>query len=127
RVGVASLPPLLATAAAAFRVMLESSSLQAPARPVVAGVDGSWVLTRERAIDVLSKQIARTIEWSRCIDALYERGCRVFLELGPGTALSRMLRNRLHRIEARSVEEFRSPDAVAAWVVRSVDRTALRV
>ncbi|HEX9278001.1 MAG TPA: acyltransferase domain-containing protein [Casimicrobiaceae bacterium] len=126
RVGVASHTPLLATAATAFRVILEGSSLQAPARPVVAGVDGSWVLTRERAIDVLSKQIARTIEWSRCIDALYERGCRVFLELGPGAALSRMVRKRLHRVEARSVDEFRAPAAVAAWVARSVARTALR-
>ena len=70
----------------------------------------------------LSMQIARTIEWSRCIDALRERGCRVFLELGPGTALSRMVRNRLGPVEARSVDEFRNSGAVAAWVQRSTDR-----
>jgi len=126
RVGVASHTPLLAAAAAGFRTALEASPLSAPARPVVAGIDSSWVVTRGRAIGALSEQIARTIEWSRCIDALYERGCRVFLELGPGAALSRMVRKRLHRVEARSVDEFRAPAAVAAWVARSVARTALR-
>jgi [acyl-carrier-protein] S-malonyltransferase len=51
-----------------------------------------------------------------------ERGCRVFLELGPGAALFRMVRNRLGPVEARSVDEFRNASAVAAWVLRSCDR-----
>ena len=123
RVGVASHTPLLAAAANEFRGKLEASPLRAPARPVVAGIDGSWVFARERAISVLADQVARTIEWARCVDALYERGCRVFLELGPGAALSRMVSNRLKRVEARSVDEFRNAAAVAEWVVRSVART----
>jgi len=122
RVGIASHTPLLSTAATQFRALLEVAPLRAPVRPVVCGIDGSWVTTRERAVEALSEQIARTIEWSRCVDALYERGCRVFLELGPGTALSRMARNRLGPVEARSVDEFRNSGAVAAWVLRSCDR-----
>jgi len=122
RVGIASHTPLLAVAATEFRAILEAAPLRAPVRPVACGIDGSWVTTRERAVAALSEQIARTIEWSRCMDALYERGCRVFLELGPGSALSRMLRNRLGQVEARSVDEFRDPGAVGAWVLRSCDR-----
>ena len=94
RVGIASHTPLLAAAAIGFRAALEGSPLRSPTRPVVAGIDGSWVVTRERAIDVLSDQIARTVEWSRCLDALHERGCRVFLELGPGAALSKRSEER---------------------------------
>jgi [acyl-carrier-protein] S-malonyltransferase len=53
------------------------------------------------------------------LDVLFERGCRLFLELGPGGALSRMARERLGAdVEARSVSEFRSLDAVAAWLQR---------
>jgi [acyl-carrier-protein] S-malonyltransferase len=122
RVGVASHTPLLAGAVEPFRALLDASPLTAPRRPVVAGIDGSWVLTRERAIEVLPAQIARTVEWSRCMDALYERGARVFLELGPGTALSRMVRSRLGDVEARAVDEFREPGAVAEWVARCVAR-----
>ncbi len=124
RVGIASHTPLLAAAAIGFRAALEASSLRSPARPVVAGIDGSWVITRERAIGALSAQLACTVEWSRCLDALRERGCRVFLEVGPGAALSKMVRDRFDNVEARSVDEFRDPLAVAAWVQRSVDRMA---
>ena len=118
-VGVASHTPLLDAAVAPFRTALEDSVFRAPATPVVAGVDASWVTTRTPALAKLSAQIAATVEWASCLDVLYERGCRVFLELGPGGALSRMARERLGvEAEARSVSEFRSLDAVAAWLQR---------
>jgi hypothetical protein len=89
RVGVASHTPLLASAVDPFRKVLAESTLRAPAVPVMAGIDAAPVTTRDRAIETLAAQLARTIEWARCLDVLFERGCRVFLELGPGRALSR--------------------------------------
>jgi [acyl-carrier-protein] S-malonyltransferase len=92
---------------------------RAPTTPVVAGVDASWVTARAPAIAKLAAQIAARLEWASCLDVLFERGCRLFLELGPGGALSRMARERLGvEVEARSVSEFRSLDAVAAWLQR---------
>lgn len=119
RVGVAAHTPLLAAAVAPFRAALEASALRVPAVPVVASIDAAWVRTRERAIATLASQVAQTIEWSQCLDALYERGCRVFLELGPGQALSRMVRERFDDAEARAVDEFRSFAAIAAWAARA--------
>jgi [acyl-carrier-protein] S-malonyltransferase len=121
RVGVASHTPLLVAAVAPFRAALERSPLRAPLLPVVAGVDAGLVTARERAIATLSSQIATTVEWAQCLDTLYERGCRVFLELGPGRALSRMARERHEDIEARSVDEFRDKAAIVAWVRRKLD------
>jgi [acyl-carrier-protein] S-malonyltransferase len=121
RIGVASHTPLLASAVAPFRSALERSHLRAPSPPVVAGVDAGLVTTRERAIATLSSQIATTVEWVQCLDTLYERGCRVFLELGPGRALSRMVRERHDDTEARSVDEFRDAAAIVAWVRRKFD------
>ena len=120
-IGVASHTPLLASAVDLFRRALERSPLRAPSPAVVAGIDGGLVTTRERAIDTLSNQIATTVEWAQCLDTLYERGCRVYLELGPGRALSRMARERHQDIEARSVEEFRDKAAIVAWVRRRLN------
>ena len=120
RVGVASHTPLLAAAVDPFRKVLIDSNLRAPAIPVIAGVDGAPVTTRERAIETLAVQLARPIEWTQCLDALAERGCRVFLELGPGRALSKMAVDRLPDVEARSVEEFGDPGAIAGWVRRGL-------
>ena len=119
-VGVPSHTPLLGAARGAFRAALERSPLRAPAATVIAGIDAAPVTTRERAIDTLSRQVAETIEWSRCVDALYERGCRVFLELGPGRALAKTVQSRHDDVAARAIEDFRSADAVVRWVARQL-------
>ena len=119
QVGVAAHTPLLAAAVTPLREALEASPLRAPAVAVIAGIDATAVFTRERAIATLAPQIAQTVEWTQCQDALYERGCRVFLELTPGSALSRMVRERFDDVEARAADEFRSVAAIAAWVTRA--------
>jgi [acyl-carrier-protein] S-malonyltransferase len=119
RVGLPSHTPRMAAAVPAFRAALEQSPLGAPDPPVVAGIDASFITTRERAIATLAPQLATTTEWAQCLDALYERGCRTFLELGPGHALSGMVRDRFDDVEARCVEEFRDLKGVARWVARN--------
>jgi [acyl-carrier-protein] S-malonyltransferase len=121
RVGIASHTPLLEAAVEPFRKVLADSTLRAPAVTVIAGIDAAAVMTRDRVIETLAVQLARPIEWAQCLDALAERGCRVFLELGPGRALSKMAVDRLPDVEARSVEEFGDPAAIAGWVRRALE------
>ncbi len=118
KVGLASHTPLLGAAVAPFRALLETSSISAPATPVVAGIDAAWVVRREAAIEKLALQLSGTVEGGRCVDMLYERGCRVFLELGPGRALARMTRARFEDVEARAVDDFRSLDGVSSWLLK---------
>jgi [acyl-carrier-protein] S-malonyltransferase len=118
-IGVAAHTPLMTAAVLPFRETLAQSTLRAPKVPVLAGVDGSWVTDRAGAVAKLAAQLSATIEWSHCIDALAERGCHVFLELGPGSALTHMIRRRLgDAFDARSVEDFRSLDGIATWVAQ---------
>lgn len=116
KVGLASHTPLLSDAVEPFRALLEASSLTAPATPVVAGIDAAWVVRRETAIEKLALQLDRTVEWSGCMDMMYERGCRVFLELGPGRALARMTQARYADAEARAIDDFRSLEGVSSWL-----------
>ncbi len=118
KVGLASHTLLLSAAVQPFHVMLDASSLNAPDTPVVAGIDATWVVRRETAIEKLALQLDRTIEWASCLDILYERGCRVFLELGPGRALARMTQARFADVDARAVDDFRSLDGVSSWLAK---------
>lgn len=117
-VGVASHTPGLASAGEAFRAILVDSALRAPATPVLAGITGLPVYTREVAIETLARQISTPLNWAACLDALPEMGCTLVLELGPGIALSRMARQRWPEVPARSVEEFHSLAGVVEWVGR---------
>jgi [acyl-carrier-protein] S-malonyltransferase len=116
KVGLASHTPLLSAAVKPFRVLLNASSMTAPATPVVAGIDAAWVVRREIAIEKLALQLDHTIVWASCLDMLYERGCRVFLELGPGRALARMTLARFDDVDTRAVDDFRSLDGVSSWL-----------
>lgn len=119
-VHVAAHTPRLAEASARFRERLESATWMRPVGPVLAGIDGSEVRDRDRAIDTLASQICTTLRWDRCMDAIREGGATACMELGPGNALARMMREHHRDIEARSIEEFRSLRAAADWVERKV-------
>jgi [acyl-carrier-protein] S-malonyltransferase len=45
---------------------------------------------------------------------------RCVLEVGPGSALSRMWNSRNPTLPARSVDEFRTADAIARWVTEAL-------
>lgn len=115
-VSVPAHTPLLGGAVALFADELERSALKAPGVPVLGGIDGSPVRDRARAVATLAAQLAQTVHWSTCLEVAVEMGADVFLELGPGCALARMVRESYPEIPARSVAEFRTLDGVGVWL-----------
>lgn len=120
-VAVASHTPLLAGAVAPFAALLADAHWRAPAFPVLSGISAESVFDAPKALAELPRQIAETIRWRECMDAITEAGVTVALELGPGAALSRMLQSRNPNIACRSVTEFRSLDGIRAWLDRQLD------
>lgn len=119
-VTIASHTRLMAPAAAEFSPILAASSLQAPSLPVLAGIDGTPVYTRERAVAALTRQMTETVAWAACLDGLIEMGCTVLLETGPCNALARMAVERHPGLSVRAVADFRSLSGAAAWVERQL-------
>ena len=114
--------PLLAAAVAPFAAALAASPLQAPRLPLLAGIDARPVRDRATAVHTLSLQLAQTIEWAQVMRQAFERGARVFLQLGPGNALARMVAPAYPCCEVRAVEEFQSLEGAAAWVRSALER-----
>lgn len=114
--------PLLAAAVAPFAAALDASPLQAPRLPLLAGIDARPVRDRAMAVHTLSAQLAQTIEWAQVMRQAFERGARVFLQLGPGNALARMVAPAYPCCEVRAVEEFQSLEGAAAWVRSALER-----
>ncbi len=117
-ISVAAHTRSLAPASTRFRSALEASTIAAPTVPVLAGISGGAVQDRAGAITALSRQLSTPLQWSACLDAAYERGCRMFLELGPGDALARMARERFPELPARGIADFRALAGVAEWVAK---------
>lgn len=123
-VALASHTSLLRTAGTAFRSELNAARLRDPLTPLLAGIDARLVTTRADGIDALASQLYRPLAWAACLEGAIARGCRVFLELGPGYALTRMLREAHPHIAVRSIEEFTSLGAAADWATRTLERPA---
>jgi [acyl-carrier-protein] S-malonyltransferase len=107
---------LLAAAVAPFAAALRGSGLRDPPVPVLSGASGAPLRLRADAVLALSTQLARRLEWARCLQAAAELGCSVLLELGPGSALARMAAELLPGVAVRSVADFRGADGVVSWV-----------
>ena len=106
----------LAAAADAFRDILRASSIAPPRVTVLGAVDAAPVRSRDQAIAALSRQIATTIRWDRCMDALAEFGIDAVIELGPGNDLARLVEAEQPQIRARAVGDFGDYRALADWL-----------
>lgn len=114
-VTVPSHTPWLAGAVAPFAAALSASRLGTPNVPVLAGIDAAVLRDRDAGIAALSRQLACPLRWDWCMDALAGAGVNLVLELGPGKDLAQQAAAELG-IEARSAEEFGSPEALMTWV-----------
>jgi len=115
-IGVPAHSHWLAPAVAAFERNLAQLAWQPAPVPVIAGIDGSLVSDAQAAVRTLSRQLATHIEWARVLDVAVEMGTRVFFEVGPGNALSRMALERHPQIPARALGDFSALTGAVAWL-----------
>lgn len=120
-VSVASHTPLLRTAQAPFAALLAGLATAPSETTLLAGVSGQAVSDAGDVAGLLARQLVEPIQWVSCMDACVERGIMVALELGPGAALSHMLRARHPTIACRSLSDFRTLGGALAWLQRQVD------
>ena len=106
----------LAAAAESFRDILCASAITAPRITVLGAVDAMPVRTRDEAINALSRQIATTIRWNGCMDALTEFGIDTVIELGPGNDLAKLVTTEHSQIAARAIDDFGDYRALADWL-----------
>ena len=82
-----------------------------PRVPIVANVDGEPKRDARAAIDALVRQVSAPVKWQAVVERLASEGVTTYVEVGPGTVLSALVR-KIHR-DATAVS-FGTPDDLAA-------------
>jgi acyl transferase domain-containing protein len=101
RIGVAAHSHLLDPILDRYRAVVRSLRLQPAKRPWVSNVTGDWVDAQRVADpDYWVEHLRRTVRFQDGIATLLAGGERVFLEIGPGKALTSLA--RLHARAAKS-------------------------
>lgn len=86
--------------------------------PVLSALDGQPVSRAADAVAALARQIAEPLDWARTLDVAVEMGATSFFELGPGSSLTRMVRERFPELQARAFDDFATVDGAVAWLHR---------
>lgn len=92
---------------------LLEADLRLPRFPVMSNVTGGVVDTLPEIRSALQDQVTGTVRWSECMENLLERGCDLFIELGPGEVLAGLLRRTRKDAEVMSVSDAASAHACA--------------
>jgi [acyl-carrier-protein] S-malonyltransferase len=81
-----------------------------PRVPVVANVDAALKRDARGAIEALVAQVSSPVRWESVVQRLASEGVTTYVEVGPGTVLSGLVK-RIHR--DATVVSFGSPDDLA--------------
>jgi [acyl-carrier-protein] S-malonyltransferase len=82
-----------------------------PQVPIVANVDAHAKRTAADAIEALIRQVASPVRWQSVVECLASEGVTTYVEVGPGTVLSGLVR-KIH--SGAKVVAFSSPDDLEA-------------
>lgn len=95
KVGGAFHTPFMSPARDRLRDALAAVEFRAPNRPVVANVDAELHDNCEVWSGLLGAQLTSPVLWRHTLHSLEQAGATVFLELGPGTVLTGLVKRTL--------------------------------
>ncbi|MGE0623059.1 MAG: ACP S-malonyltransferase [Pseudomonadales bacterium] len=110
---------LMAPAKAGFAQALGAITLSMPRIPVVHNVDASVAADLDELRSKLLEQMARPVQWTRCVEAMIGRGVDGFVECGAGKVLAGLIK-RIDR--TKTVHNIDLPDDFAAAITQGGGR-----
>lgn len=110
--------PFMESAAQGLRPVLTDTPFDKPSLPVIANVDASYHGSAEDIRESLALQVTSPVRWADCIRRLIADGVSEFVEVGPGRALTGMMRRIDRGVEARSIN---SAEAIEKFDSRIAD------
>ncbi|MGK5547976.1 SDR family NAD(P)-dependent oxidoreductase [Streptomyces sp. URMC 127] len=118
--------PLVAQAAGPFAEALARCPVRTPDIPVWSNATAErYGGDPEDVRELLAEQIAAPVRFCEQIEAMYAAGARVFVEAGPGTVLTGLVRNILGERPHVAVPFEPSPDSGLAGHLRALARLAV--
>jgi [acyl-carrier-protein] S-malonyltransferase len=84
------------------------------ALPLVNNVDARTVAAAGEVRDGLVRQVSGAVRWQQCVERLVAEGVSTFVEVGPGTVLSGLVKKIDKQARVLNVEDPASLEQAAA-------------
>ncbi len=102
---------LMAPAKVGFAEALADVELKMPEIPVLHNVDAAVAADLADLRNKLMEQIARPVQWTRCMQAMIDAGADQFVECGAGKVLAGLIKRIDRKMPVHNID---SPEAFAA-------------
>jgi [acyl-carrier-protein] S-malonyltransferase len=112
---------LMKPAEARLAPLLRALPVQDPRRPVVANVDAQPKTDAAEAIDALVRQVSGAVRWQDVVARLASEGVHTYVEAGPGTVLTGLVRKIDREARTVNVEDPAGLDGLAAVLSSPAD------
>lgn len=98
--------PLMVSAAYRLEDVLDEIQIHEIQIPVVSNFDAKPNTDSSKVKRLLIDQITNPVRWDESVRALYELGVREFLEIGPGSVLSGLIKRTVSNISVFNLEKL---------------------
>src|SRR5512132_151099 len=112
-VGGAFHSPLMAPAADTFQPHLAAAPLRDPSIPVVANATAEPVTSAEELRELLARQLTGRVRWTESVRRMVALGVDTFVEVGPGTVLSGLIKRTVDGVRVLSAGDAKGVASVA--------------
>ncbi|HWU38168.1 MAG TPA: ACP S-malonyltransferase [Candidatus Acidoferrum sp.] len=102
---------LMAPAAARLEPVLRSLSIHDLRVPLVTNVEADLLTDGTKVLDTLVRQVTAPVRWDEVVSRLVKEGAEIFIEVGPGTVLSGLIRRIAPAVRVFNVQDRASLDA----------------
>lgn len=110
---------LMAPAARRLAEVLAGVAIQPAAIPVVSNVTAQPVAQPEEIRRRLTEQVASAVRWDESVSAMSASGATTFVEIGPGTTLSGLIRKTTPAARVAHVEDPASLEETARELLQA--------
>ena len=111
-VSIAAHSPLMASVVEEYRAAVDATPMRAPGLPVVANISARPLLDVDGIRDELAGQLTWPVRWTASMQWMVDQGVTRFVELGPGQVLSKLMGRIEPSVEAASVGDVASMEAL---------------
>lgn len=84
--------PVMQPAASTLAKAIRATALRNATIPIIGNIAATPLTTATAISDELAQQIAASVQWTRTIEYLVNAGVTIFIEIGPGQALTGMVK-----------------------------------
>ena len=111
-ISIAAHSPLMAAVVGEYRAAVDATAIDTPEVPVVGNISARPMLNEAEIRDELAGQLTWPVRWTASVQWMAGQGVTHFFEVGPRDVLSKLVKRIDRNLEATSVGDLASIDAL---------------